>query len=70
VIDLKQSQPGQGFQFPLEIALIMKDGSKNFKTVQVSSKSQQLTIPASVAPKNLILDPDTWLLFEGSITQK
>ncbi|MEY4931084.1 MAG: hypothetical protein RI909_1808 [Bacteroidota bacterium] len=70
VVELTQSQKGGLFQFPLEIGLIGADREKEMKTIQVSAKTQKLTIPVANVPANLVLDPETWLLFEGSITQK
>ena len=70
VLELIQSQNGGLFQFPLEIGLIGRDGKKEIQTIQVSAKSQKFSIPAPFVPAYLVPDPNTWLLFEGSITQK
>ncbi len=69
IVDVTQSQKDL-FQFPLEIGIIGKDGNKEVKTVQVSSNTQKFTIPVGNMPDNVVLDPGTWLLFEGSISQK
>ncbi len=69
-IDLIQSQKGVLFEFPLDIEIIGQDGKKESQTVQVSTKSQKFSIPVAYSPLNIALDPSTWLLFEGSITQK
>ncbi len=70
IIELNQVQKGSLFEFPLEIALSQKDGKMEMKTIEVSAKTQKFTIPVANVPTNLALDPETWLLFEGSITQK
>jgi aminopeptidase N len=70
VFELTQSQTEGIFQFPLEIALIGKDGGKDFRTIQVSAKSQKIVIPSASIPANVVLDPESWLLFEGSVIQK
>jgi len=70
VIDIQQTQKDYIFQFPLDVELVQKDGSKELKTLQVLSKSQKLIIPTSIVPARLTLDPNTWLLFEGTIAQK
>ena len=70
VIELAQLQKGGLFQFPLEIGVMGIDGKKEVLTVKVSAKSQKFTLSAANVPANLVLDPNTWLLFEGSITQK
>jgi aminopeptidase N len=68
-IEIQQAQD-KLFQFPLEINLVGSDGQEVTKTIQVASKSQKITIPVDFGVKSLILDPNTWLLFEGSLTQK
>ncbi len=70
VIELIQSQTSGVFQFPLDIGWVGKDGKMELNTLQVTAKSQKFTIPVKSMPNNLVLDPDTWLLFEGSISQK
>jgi aminopeptidase N len=70
IIELNQVQKGGLFEFPLEIAMSQKDGQIEIKTIQISAKTQKITIPVANVPANLVLDPETWLLFEGSITQK
>jgi aminopeptidase N len=70
IIEVTQSQPGGLFQFPLDLGFIGKDGQKEIHTIQVIARSQKFTIPVANAPGSLVLDPDTWLLFEGSISQK
>ena len=70
VFELSQTQKGSPFQFPLDIELTASDGKKEIQTIQVLAKSKKFNIPATLMPVNIILDPNTWLLFEGSITQK
>lgn len=70
VVELTQAQKGGLFQFSLDVALVGRDGQKEMKTIQVSAKTQKITIPVANVPGNLVLDPETWLLFEGSIIQK
>lgn len=70
ILELTQSQKGGLFQFPMEIELTSKEGQKEVQTIQIKAKSQKLTIPVANVPASLVLDPGTWLLFEGSITQK
>lgn len=52
------------FQFPLDVALIYKDGSSEIKTLQITDKVTPLVLNASKEVKNIILDPNTWLLFQ------
>ncbi len=70
VLELAQLQKEGVFQFSLDIGLIDKDGKKEIQTLRIGMKSQKFTVSAGLIPTNVILDPETWLLFEGSITQK
>jgi aminopeptidase N len=69
-VEIEQSQTGFPFQFPLDLGLVSKKGEQELKTVQITSKSQKFTLPSFIVPANLVLDPETWLLFEGSLRQK
>jgi len=66
---LEQTQPNL-FDVPLEIGLVAEDGSAEKKGVRLTTKNAEFTFPARMRPKNLVLDPDTWLLFEGKIQAK
>jgi aminopeptidase N len=68
-LEIQQTQAPL-FQFALEINFVSRDGQKMIKTIQVPSKSQKIAIPVDFEVQSVILDPNTWLLFEGSLTQK
>ncbi|MBK5279959.1 MAG: M1 family metallopeptidase [Bacteroidia bacterium] len=70
MLELSQTQKDGLFEFPLDIGVISKDGKKEVISVMVSDKSQKITIPTTLIPFSLELDPETWLLYEGVITQK
>jgi aminopeptidase N len=63
VLTIDQLQPGDPFDFPLQVAF---DEGKNrtIETVRINQKRQKISIPASTKPKNVTLDPETKLLFE------
>jgi aminopeptidase N len=61
---------GTVFRFPLDIGIVSVDGSRSLLgTVQVSESTQTFTFPLISAPTDVVLDPDTWLLFEGSVSK-
>lgn len=64
-VDLTQDQTTGLFKFPLEIGL----GSE-VKTVTVDKKTQTFSFPIAEKPAQISLDPNIWLLFEGSIQEK
>ena len=62
----------QDFKFstPIEIGVKMSDGSSKIKTIQIAGKEAKLNFSVEKAPIALVLDPETWLLFEGKIQGK
>jgi aminopeptidase N len=59
-----------GFSFPLEIDLIFADGTTQRETLAVNKSKQTFEFNADKKPVKIVLDPDTWLLFEGKVSQK
>jgi aminopeptidase N len=69
-LEIAQTQSGIFFHFPLEIELIGKDGKKENLTVQIDSKTSKTSLKVPFEPTELVLDPQTWLLFEGALKKK
>jgi aminopeptidase N len=70
IVEINQVQKGVIFNFPLEIALIDKSGNKEVKTVQIDRQQLKISLNTQSEPVELVLDPGTWLLFEGIIQKK
>jgi aminopeptidase N len=66
-VTIDQLQPGVPFKFPLDVELISDDGVKAIRTLDITKKNEKLSFLVTSKPQQLILDPDTWLLFEGDI---
>ncbi len=60
-ISQKQQRP---FQFPLDVHLVYPDGSSEQKTVMLSKSTEQIMLDVKGLPKEVLLDPGSWLLFE------
>ena len=58
------------FATPLEIGVKADDGTLSIQTVQLGKKGTKFAFVAPKSPKELVLDPHTWLLFEGKISRK
>jgi aminopeptidase N len=58
------------FQFPLEIELVFQDGSTQRETLDVNKSKQTFELNSTKKPVKIVLDPDTWLLFEGTVSEK
>lgn len=65
VVNIKQLQT-KLLEFPLDIKLGFGSEKSVTETLSISKKSQQFLLPAKQKPLNLLLDPNTSLLFEGS----
>lgn len=65
-VTIRQVQGGQHpFRFLLDLGFQSNaQSSMEITTVEVTEREQSFTIPLPVAPEALMLDPDTWLLFE------
>jgi len=63
-VTIKQHQEGHIFDFPLEIGIEYQDGSSVKHTLRISQASETFRISCKNKPSKIILDPDTWLLFE------
>lgn len=64
---LVDQQQDEKFVFPLEIEIVYKDGSTQREVLKVNQQRQAFTIKTDKKPVDIILDPDTWLLFEGKV---
>ncbi|HET6996197.1 MAG TPA: M1 family aminopeptidase, partial [Chitinophagaceae bacterium] len=66
LLTVNQRQPKM-FVFPLEIEIWTGSGGKTrTQILSVTTQSQQFSIPVPAKPLQVILDPSTSLLFEGS----
>ena len=66
-IQLNQKQ-NEDFTFDLDIEIVYQDGSSEKHTVPITSKTQVWTPKVKGKPAKIVLDPDTWLLFEGKVS--
>jgi len=62
---ITQHQMESLFDFPLDIQLQSSRGETFKQTLQIHSSSQHFTLKPPFKSEELILDPDTWLLFES-----
>jgi aminopeptidase N len=68
-LDIVQRQ-ASAFRFPLEVDLVFDDGATQRATLQVTEAEQSFSITSEGKPVRIVLDPDTWLLFEGTVSLK
>ncbi|MUH34919.1 hypothetical protein D9O36_03620 [Zobellia amurskyensis] len=62
-INIEQLQKHHVFKFPIEIGVI-KDGEIVIYKMDMATARKNTTIKLDYEPDNVILDPESWLLFE------
>ncbi len=68
-MSISQKQTEQ-FVFNLDVDLVYADGSTERRTILVDRKNQSWTPEINSKPAKIVLDPDSWLLFEGKVAEK
>jgi aminopeptidase N len=69
-VKIDQVQKDGLFSFPLEVALIDKNGQIQLETINIGSKQSYFELTAQFEPVQLKLDPATRILFEANIQKK
>jgi len=64
-VEITQTQAANLFRFPLDIGI-----GSDAKTVTVDKKTHVFSFPVAEKPAQITLDPNIWLLFEGSALEK
>jgi aminopeptidase N len=64
-LTIRQHQTQQLFYFPLDIKLVNAKGDSYTETLFIQGQKQSFTMKPGFKPKEVILDPDSWLLFES-----
>ncbi len=62
VLDFEQTQPGEAYRLPIEVAA----GAKVEK-IEMTTKRQRFEIAAEQDPGAVLLDPQTWMLAEAKM---
>lgn len=63
-ITINQKQRHFTYDFPLELGIKMGD-QQRIETVQINNASHIFEFKVDTKPTNIVLDPNTWLLFDG-----
>ncbi len=71
IIDLKQIQnDGSLFQMPIEVGIVYENDLKQIELIEIKSKSNFFAIDVDREPKNIILDPNYWVLMNINFKKK
>ncbi len=66
-LQLQQTQAGEPYRLPIEIGVITGANPPSVHRIELTGASGRFTIPASVRPSSLSIDPNTWLLLEAAV---
>ena len=70
-ITIEQTQSSETiFMFPLDIEISISEEVTRVETLQMRSALETFSLSVDSAPNTVTLDPDTWLLFEGELSQQ
>ncbi|HEY3406001.1 MAG TPA: M1 family metallopeptidase [Ohtaekwangia sp.] len=65
---INQIQPGQPFDFVLEVGIFQGNPqNRHIEKLKINKAANKFTIPVGTKPLRIELDPDTKLLFEGKL---
>jgi len=70
VIDIEQTQGGDSYVLPLEIAVVDTAGRRTKVAIVMESDKERITVAQAVAPSSLIVDPDTKSLLRWEIIER
>jgi aminopeptidase N len=69
-IDLAQTQPGDAYRLPLELAVTVNGAPPAIQRIECTAKSQKFEIPADREPSSVELDPNVWVLMDSKLTRR
>ncbi len=58
------------FDTPLDIGLKHTGGNLQYQTIRLNGARTEISISTEIKPTGVVLDPNTWLLFEGALVAK
>jgi aminopeptidase N len=64
-VELRQSQEGEAFVFPLEIGIAFGSDSSRIERVEIGGQPARVGFPAETEPSAVTLDPNLWVLMES-----
>jgi aminopeptidase N len=70
VINLAQTQAGAPYRLSLEIGVTPDSGTTRIEKIEMTQPQQRFVIAAAKAPKDLSLDPNTWILMEAKFVRR
>jgi aminopeptidase N len=69
-IDLSQTQPGEPYRLPLEVAVTVNGASPAIQHIECTAKNQKFEIASDREPSTVELDPNVWVLMDSKFTRR
>src|SRR5262245_41643959 len=63
-IDLEQTQSGDPYRLPMDIAIAGAAGTPRIEHVELTAATGRFTFAAEAEPSAVTLDPDSWVLMQ------
>jgi aminopeptidase N len=71
IIELNQTQnDGSFFEMPIEIGIVYENNINQIELIEIKTKSNFFVINVDKEPKNVILDPNYWILMNKDFKKK
>jgi aminopeptidase N len=70
VIELRQTQPGAPFRFPIEFGITPMDGPALVKSGEVTAGTARFSFAVEREPTSVTIDPNVRLLFDGALVRR
>ena len=64
LVEIQQTQGGDTFRLPLEIALGGAARGNRIEKIELTGATGRFTFPADIEPTSVTLDPNTWVLMQ------
>ncbi len=69
VVDLNQTQAGTPYRLSVEFAVTPDSGATKVERFEMTQAQQRFTITAAKPPKDVTLDPNSWLLMDAKFVK-
>jgi aminopeptidase N len=72
IVEMAQTQPGEPYRLPLELGVMPDSGGGPVRVekIDVTQAKQRFEIAADRAPKDVVLDPNVWMLMDAKFAKR
>jgi aminopeptidase N len=70
VVQLTQKQPGDAYRLPLEVGISHEGAASKVVSIELTKTQQTFELGADAEPKEVDLDPNTWVLMQATFGKR